>query len=259
MKLFSKEEALATADGLLDRIEKVRAAREEAKKQSEAGNGDEMAEGTFRSRPFFADQAAQTEFQERHRRPERKTVYPRSGSTLRAYLGIDSGSTTTKFVLLDENEELLDSFYAPNQGDPLTVAKKALIAMREKYASHGVRLEILAAGTTGYGEMLFSRAFSAETHAVETVAHARAAAKYTPDATFLLDIGGQDMKAIWLDNGVITNIVVNEACSSGCGSFLENFASSLHIPAREIAEKAFSSQHPAALGSRCTVFMTSVS
>lgn len=257
VKLFSKEEALATADGLLDRIEKVRAAREEAKKQSEAGNGDEMAEGTFRSRPFFADQAAQTEFQERHRRPERKTVYPRSGSTLRAYLGIDSGSTTTKFVLLDENEELLDSFYAPNQGDPLTVAKKALIAMREKYASHGVRLEILAAGTTGYGEMLFSRAFSTETHAVETVAHARAAAKYTPDATFLLDIGGQDMKAIWLDNGVITNIVVNEACSSGCGSFLENFASSLHIPAREIAEKAFSSQHPAALGSRCTVFMTS--
>lgn len=148
-----------------------------------------------------------------------KTVYPQPGSTLRAYLGIDSGSTTTKFVLLDENEELLDSFYAPNQGDPLTVAKKALIAMREKYASHGVRLEILAAGTTGYGEMLFSRAFSAETHAVETVAHARAAAKYTPDATFLLDIGGQDMKAIWLDNGVITNIVVNEACSSGCGSF----------------------------------------
>lgn len=137
------------------------------------------------------------------------------------------------------------------------MAKKALIAMREKYASHGVRLEILAAGTTGYGEMLFSRAFSAEIHAVETVAHARAAAKYTPDATFLLDIGGQDMKAIWLDNGVITNIVVNEACSSGCGSFLENFASSLHIPAREIAEKAFSSQHPAALGSRCTVFMTS--
>ena len=143
------------------------------------------------------------------------------------------------------------------EGGPLTVAKKALIAMREKYASHGVRLEILAAGTTGYGEMLFSRAFSAETHAVETVAHARAAAKYTPDATFLLDIGGQDMKAIWLDNGVITNIVVNEACSSGCGSFLENFASSLHSPAREIAEKAFSSQHPAALGSRCTVFMTS--
>ncbi len=89
------------------------------------------------------------------------------------------------------------------------------------------------------------------------MAHARAAAKYTPDATFLLDIGGQDMKAIWLDNGVITNIVVNEACSSGCGSFWKILHPPLHIPAREIAEKAFSSQHPAALGSRCTVFMTS--
>ena len=96
VKLFSKEEALTTADGLLDRIEKVRAAREEEKKQSEAGNSDEMAEGTFRSRPFFADQAAQTEFQERHRRPERKTVYPQLGSTLRAYLGIDSGNYDDK-------------------------------------------------------------------------------------------------------------------------------------------------------------------
>lgn len=105
--------------------------------------------------------------------------------------------------------------------------------------------------------MLFSRAFSAETHAVETVAHARATAKYTPDATFLLDIGGQDMKAIWLENGVITNILVNEACSSGCGSFLENFAATLHISADEIAKKAFESENPAELGSRCTVFMTS--
>ena len=87
--------------------------------------------------------------------------------------------------------------------------------------------------------------------------HARAADKYIKDATFILDIGGQDMKAIWIDNGIITNIVVNEACSSGCGSFLENFASSLHIPVEEIAEAAFSSKHPASLGSRCTVFMNS--
>lgn len=84
---------------------------------------------------------------------------------------------------------------------------------------------------------------------METVAHARAADKYIKDATFILDIGGQDMKAIWIDNGIITNIVVNEACSSGCGSFLENFASSLHIPVEEIAEAAFSSKHPASLGS----------
>ena len=158
---------------------------------------------------------------------------------------------------MNEEEELLDSFYASNRGNPLGVAKEALIAMDEKYKAMGIKLQILAAGTTGYGEMLFSRAFSAETHAVETVAHARATAKYTPDATFLLDIGGQDMKAIWLENGVITNILVNEACSSGCGSFLENFAATLHISADEIAKKAFESENPAELGSRCTVFMTS--
>ena len=120
-----------------------------------------------------------------------------------------------------------------------------------------IKLDIIAAGTTGYGEVLFAKAFETECHVVETVAHARAARKYVEDATFILDIGGQDMKAIWLDNGIITNIVLNEACSSGCGSFLENFASSLHIPVEKIAETAFDSQSPAELGSRCTVFMNS--
>ena len=176
---------------------------------------------------------------------------------MRAYLGIDSGSTTTKFVLMDEEENILDSFYSPNQGAPLDVAKKALLELRDRYRSAGAELEILGVGTTGYGEQLFANAFSAECHVVETVAHARAAAKYVPNATFLLDIGGQDMKAIWLSNGVITNIVVNEACSSGCGSFLENFAASLHIPVDQIAQAAFDAQNPAQLGSRCTVFMNS--
>lgn len=143
------------------------------------------------------------------------------------------------------------------KGDPLTVAKTALIDMRERYRQVGADLQILAAGTTGYGEMLFAKAFDTECHTVETVAHARAAEKYVKDATFLLDIGGQDMKAIWLDHGIITNILVNEACSSGCGSFLGNFAANLHIPMQEIASAAFSSEHPAALGSRCTVFMNS--
>ncbi|MBQ8851750.1 MAG: activase, partial [Oscillibacter sp.] len=154
-------------------------------------------------------------------------------------------------------EELLDSFYAPNQGEPLLVAKQALIELRNRYRKAGVKLDILGVGTTGYGELLFAKAFSAECHMVETVAHARAAAQYVPNASFILDIGGQDMKAIWLDQGIITNIVVNEACSSGCGSFLENFAASLHIPVQEIAQAAFSSQTPACLGSRCTVFMNS--
>ena len=129
--------------------------------------------------------------------------------------------------------------------------------MPDRYRKAGAQLDILGVGTTGYGEQLFANAFSAEYHVVETVAHARAAAEYVPNASFLLDIGGQDMKAIWLDHGIITNIVVNEACSSGCGSFLENFAASLQIPVDQIAEEAFRARHPAKLGSRCTVFMNS--
>ena len=213
---------------------------------------------------FFESAEEKEEFLRRHALPEQSfcpgrkkvDVQPASGP-VRAYLGIDCGSTTTKFVLINEDENLLDSFYASNAGEPLEVARKALWEMKEKWDASGTPLSILAVGTTGYGELLMERAFSAEYHVVETVAHARAAAKYVPDATFLLDIGGQDMKAIWLDRGVITNIVVNEACSSGCGSFLENFAATLHIPVEQIAESAFASDSPAALGSRCTVFMNS--
>ena len=206
---------------------------------------------------FFESEEEHRAFNERHQLPEFTPYVPKKGETVHAYLGIDSGSTTTKFVLMDENENILDSFYAPNEGDPLTVARTALLTIHDRYEKSGASLDIIAAGTTGYGELLFSKAFSTECHVVETVAHARAADKYIKDATFILDIGGQDMKAIWIDNGIITNIVVNEACSSGCGSFLENFASSLHIQTKEIADKAFASKNPAVLGSRCTVFMNS--
>ena len=208
------------------------------------------------TRPFFEPEEEKEAFLTRHKRPDRD-FSAGSESHIRAFLGIDSGSTTTKFVLMDENEQLLDSFYARNQGDPLMVAKEALISMRDRYRSRGQTLEILAAASTGYGELLFQKAFHTECHLVETVAHARAAEKYIPDATFILDIGGQDMKAIWLDHGIITDIMINEACSSGCGSFLENFADTLNIPVEKIAEAAFSSAEPAALGSRCTVFMNS--
>ena len=210
-----------------------------------------------KEKPFFQSKEEKEAFLKRHARTEipKRTFHP--GEELSVYLGIDSGSTTTKFVLIDENENIVDSFYASNEGEPLLIAKKALLEMNEKYRRMGVKLNIKAAGTTGYGEMLFYHGFGADCHMVETVAHARATSKYVPDATFILDIGGQDMKAIWLDNGIITNIVVNEACSSGCGSFLENFASSLHIPVMEIADAAFDSENPAALGSRCTVFMNS--
>lgn len=217
----------------------------------------EAGQAMNHTEPFFTSLEEKEVFLNRHKQPEDYFEKPERGQTVHAYLGIDSGSTTTKFVLMDEDENILDSFYAPNEGNPLDVAKKALISLRDSYRDAGVGLDIIAAGTTGYGELLFAEAFGAECHVVETVSHARAAEKYVDDATFILDIGGQDMKAIWLDSGIITNIVVNEACSSGCGSFLENFAASLHIPVEEIAETAFSSQNPAALGSRCTVFMNS--
>ena len=217
----------------------------------------EAGQAMSHAEPFFASTKEKEAFLKRHKQPENHLEKPERGQTVHAYLGIDSGSTTTKFVLMDEDENILDSFYAPNEGNPLDVAKKALISLRNSYREAGVGLDIIAVGTTGYGELLFAEAFCAECHVVETVSHARAAKKYVDDATFILDIGGQDMKAIWLDSGIITNIVVNEACSSGCGSFLENFAASLHIPVEEIAETAFSSKNPAALGSRCTVFMNS--
>ena len=206
---------------------------------------------------YFENQQQADEFRKKHPRLKPPVYTPKKGETVNAYLGIDAGSTTTKLVLMNENEEIIDSFYSSNEGSPLIVAKRALLAMYDKYTAAGARLNIIAAASTGYGEFLFSKAFRTEAHIVETVAHSMAASKFVDDPTFILDIGGQDMKAIWLENGIITNIVVNEACSSGCGSFLENFASTLGIKTADIADTAFSSETPAKLGSRCTVFMNS--
>lgn len=206
---------------------------------------------------YFENQKEFDEFRENHPHHQAPEYMPKKGETVRAYLGIDSGSTTTKLVLMNEKEEIIDSFYSSNEGNPLDVAKKALLAMYDKYTKAGAKLEIIAAASTGYGEFLFSKAFRTETHIVETVAHSLAASKYVDDPSFILDIGGQDMKAIWLEKGIITNIVVNEACSSGCGSFLENFAQTLNIETKDIADRAFESARPAKLGSRCTVFMNS--
>ena len=210
-----------------------------------------------RGTAYFASPEERSAWEASHALAPQTPPDPVPGSTVRAYLGIDSGSTTTKFALVSPDGKLVDSFYAPNEGEPLDVARTALIALRDRYRAAGATLDILGVGTTGYGELMFAKAFGADHHTVETVAHARAAEACVPDASFVLDIGGQDMKALWLDGGIITDIVVNEACSSGCGSFLENFASSLNIPVENIAQAAFSSTNPAVLGSRCTVFMTS--
>ncbi len=209
------------------------------------------------AKPYFANEKEMAAFLERHERKRPKVYSFARGEKITAYLGIDSGSTTTKFVLIDQDNQIIDWFYASNEGDPLIVARNALLKMRDRYREQGVELTILGAGSTGYGELLFNKGFNTEFHVVETVAHAKAASHYIGDADFILDIGGQDMKAIWLSGGIITNILVNEACSSGCGSFLQNFADSLGIKVQDIAAAAFASKNPAVLGSRCTVFMTS--
>ena len=206
---------------------------------------------------FFPTDAERRSYEEKRRLPDVPDYQPKRGEKIRAYLGVDAGSTTSKFVLLDEDENILDRFYAANRGEPLRVVKEALLELKKKYDDAGAELEIVGFGTTGYGELIFDKAFGADYHTVETVAHAEAAAKYAADATFILDIGGQDMKAINLSGGIVTNITVNEACSAGCGSFLENFAANLGIPVGDIARSAFDSKHPAELGSRCTVFMNS--
>ena len=160
-------------------------------------------------------------------------------------------------VLMTEDEKVFDRYYANNRGDPINVVRRGLMELHAKYEALGVKLNVLGLGTTGYGELLIAKAYGADYHTVETVAHATAARRFVPDVSFILDIGGQDMKGIWVADGIITNITLNEACSSGCGSFLENFASSLKIPTDKIADAAFRSKKPADLGSRCTVFMNS--
>jgi predicted CoA-substrate-specific enzyme activase len=207
--------------------------------------------------PFFATLEEQEEFKKTYGfRDFIPPEIPR-GTTLPVYIGIDAGSTTSKFVLIDEQGTLLNSFYSNNRGDPLSVVHAGLLSLRETYKEQEVTLEIRGAGVTGYGEILFAKAFNVDYHTVETVAHAEAALSIDPEVSFILDIGGQDMKAIYLKNGIITGIVLNEACSAGCGSFLETYAASLGVPVHQIAPLAFRSRHPSRLGSRCTVFMNS--
>ena len=241
-QLFADEPALLDMDRIADAVER---------------HLGTVGEVSARSQVYFESERDKLAFLERTALEPEEPYCPRAGEVVRGYLGIDGGSTTTKFVLLGEDGSLLDEFYANNQGEPLDIATAALIEMRERYEAAGAQLEILGVGTTGYAELLFNEAYQADFHVVETVAHSYAAQQYDPDVTFILDIGGQDMKAIWVEDGVITNILVNEACSSGCGSFLENFAATLHIPVEDIARLAFESQSPAQLGSRCTVFMNS--
>ena len=216
-------------------------------------SGVEMAFELHRLPALFASQKDYDAFCARHARAvvEKGDLASYTGG---CFLGVDAGSTTTKLALIGERGELLWSYYANNQGSPIETAKRAVSALARELPEGA---HILRECSTGYGEALLKAAFSLDEGEVETIAHCTAAAFFDPQVDCVLDIGGQDMKCIKLHNGSVDNVLLNEACSSGCGSFIENFAASLGYSAEDFAKEALFAPHPVDLGTRCTVFMNS--
>ena len=211
------------------------------------------ATATYASEPpLFANKQEYEEFHARHMSHSVPHV-PFSAQCGPVHIGIDSGSTTVKLVVVDEKSQILYTNYQPNLGNPLPLIREQLIKIYREHPG----LQVVSVTTTGYGEELVKNAFRCDYGLVETVAHFTAAKYFMPDVDFIIDIGGQDMKCFKIEDGAISNIFLNEACSSGCGSFLENFAATLGMPVDQVADAAFRSQAPAELGSRCTVFMNS--
>ena len=203
--------------------------------------------------PLFKDKDEYNNFKQRHDKAKvnKKSLENYEGD---CYLGIDAGSTTTKIVLIDTEGNLLYSLYGSNEGNPL----KSVINMLKKLYSVLPKKAILRySGVTGYGEKLIQTALNVDLNEIETIAHYTAAKKFEPKVTSIVDIGGQDMKYIRMKNGSIDNIMLNEACSSGCGSFIETFAKSLNLEISEFVKEAIEAKRPVDLGSRCTVFMNS--
>ena len=203
--------------------------------------------------PLFENEAALTAFRERHGR-ERAETAPLEAATGPVFLGMDAGSTTTKAVLIDQEGKILWQFYESNAGNPVNLAVTMLQSLYKQIPNGA---HIARSLSTGYGEGLFQAAFGVDAGEVETIAHHRAADFFLPGVEFLLDIGGQDMKCIRMKNNCISSIQLNEACSSGCGSFLDDFARSLGMPVEDFSAQALSASKPIDLGSRCTVFMNS--
>ena len=203
--------------------------------------------------PLFTDQREYDAFLARHNanRPPEVDAHTYTGP---AWLGIDAGSTTTKMTLITADGGLLYTYYHSNQGNPVAIVQEQL---GEIYRLCGDRIQIKGAAVTGYGEDLIRNAFSCDLGLVETVAHYNAAAHFNPDVDFIIDIGGQDMKCFKIRNGAVDSIMLNEACSSGCGSFIETFAKALGYDIASFSRLGLFSPHPVNLGSRCTVFMNS--
>ncbi|WP_313511078.1 acyl-CoA dehydratase activase-related protein [Enterococcus sp.] len=203
--------------------------------------------------PLFADEADLAAFRRRHAQAtaQEKPLATHKGP---AFLGIDAGSTTTKVVLINDVGDILFSFYGNNEGEPLATT---MTVLKELYQKMPADVFIAKSTITGYGEHLIKHALKVDLGEVETMAHYKAANHFQPGVDFILDIGGQDMKAMTIKDGALSAIQLNEACSSGCGSFIETFAKSMNQDVRDFAQAAVIAKTPVDLGSRCTVFMNS--
>ena len=235
--LESGDAEAISMDGLIDRLDK----------------GVEMAFELKRLDPLFATREDHQAFCARHSKAvvRRESLPQYRGE---CFLGIDAGSTTTKVALIGSDGQLLFSYYANNQGNPIRTAMDAMARLRDELPEGA---HIARSCSTGYGESLLKSAFCLDEGEVETIAHCTAAAFFDPEVDCVLDIGGQDMKCVKLKNGSVDTILLNEACSSGCGSFIENFANSLGYSAEGFAKEALFAKNPIDLGTRCTVFMNS--
>lgn len=203
--------------------------------------------------PLFSSEDEYIKFKERHSKYRVKRVDIESYSG-EAFLGIDAGSTTTKVALIDGEGRLLYSYYGSNMGSPL---ESTIEALKSLYGKLNSNIKIVNSTVTGYGERMIKAALGVDIGEIETIAHYRAADFFLPGVDFILDIGGQDMKSLKIKDGVIDSIMLNEACSSGCGSFIETFARSLNMEIKDFALEGIKSEHPVDLGTRCTVFMNS--
>lgn len=203
--------------------------------------------------PLFENDEEYLTFKDRHKHADvpRNDISKYQG---KAYLGIDAGSTTTKLVLIDEQDRILYESYTNNKGNPITVIQKEILSIYEQTEN---RITIAQSAVTGYGEELMKHAFHLDIGLVETMAHYAAARHFNPDVDFIIDIGGQDMKCFRIKDHSIDDIILNEACSSGCGSFIETFAKSMGYSVEEFSQMGLAGDHPVDLGTRCTVFMNS--
>ncbi len=257
---LSKEEVVDTPDGNFF-VATGAALSDEAKEISVAqleqsiAKSEEAARSETRKADFvlFKDAADLQAFRERHDKAKvkRGDLQTYSG---KIFVGIDAGSTTTKICAVGEDKQILYTAYGSNEGAPLKIVVEQI---RDLYAKIPPAAQIAGVYTTGYGEAIVKAALHADGSEVETFAHLTAAQEFCPEVSFVLDIGGQDMKCFFVKDGTIGNITLNEACSAGCGSFIQNFAQGLNMTVGEFAGKALTSEAPVDLGTRCTVFMNS--